>query len=37
MKSIKMVQMTYFQGSNRDADIANRLVYTVGKGEGGMN
>ena len=25
------------QGSNGDADIANRLVDTVGKEEGGMN
>ena len=28
---------TYLQGSNRDTDIKNRLVDTVGKGEGGMN
>ena len=28
---------TYLQGSNRDTDIQNRLVDTVGKGEGGMN
>ena len=26
-----------FQGSNGDADIGNRLVDTVGEGEGGMN
>ena len=28
---------TYFQGSSGDADKENRLVYTVGEGEGGMN
>ena len=27
---------TYLQGSKRDTDIENRLVGTVGKGEGGM-
>ena len=28
---------TYLQGRNRDADIENRLVNTMGEGEGGMN
>ena len=28
---------TYLQGSSQDTDIQNRLVDTVGKGEGGMN
>ena len=28
---------TYLQGSNRDADMENRLVDTVAKGEGGTN
>ena len=28
---------TYVDGSNGDADIENRLVYTVGEGEGGTN
>ena len=28
---------TYLQGSNRDADIENRLADTVGEGEGGTN
>ena len=28
---------THLQGSSRDADIENRLVDTVGEGEGGMN
>ena len=28
---------TYLQGSNGDTDIQNRLVDTVGEGEGGMN
>ena len=28
---------TYLQGRNRDADIENRLVNTMGEEEGGMN
>ena len=28
---------TYLQGNNRDADIENRFVDTVGDGEDGMN
>ena len=28
---------TYLQSSSGDADIENRLVNTVGEGEGGMN
>ena len=33
----KWYRWTYFQGRNRDADIENRLVGTVGEGEGGTN
>ena len=29
--------MNYWQGSSRDADIENRIVDTVGEGEGGEN
>ena len=32
-----MVQMTLFQGRKRDADLGNRLMDTVGKGEGGAD
>ena len=28
---------TYLQGSNRDADTENRLMDTMGEGEGGAN
>ena len=31
MESRKMVLVNLFAGSNRDADIENRLVDTVGK------
>ena len=37
MESRKMVLMSILQGSNGDADIENRLVDTIGEGEGGMN
>ena len=33
----KWYRSTYLQGNTRDADIENRLVDTVGDGEGGMN
>ena len=33
----KWYWLTYLQGNTRDADIENRLVDTVGDGEGGMN
>ena len=32
-----MVQRTYLQGGSGDSDIENRLVVTVGEGEGGTN
>ena len=32
-----MVVMNLFAGKNRDTDIENRLVDTVGEGEGGTN
>ena len=32
-----MVQMNLFQGRNRDADVENKHVDTVGEGEGGTN
>ena len=32
-----MVLINLFQGSNADTDIENRLVDTVGEGEGGTN
>ena len=32
-----MVQMNLLQGRNREADIENGCVDTVGEGEGGMN
>ena len=28
---------TYFQGGNRETDVQNRLVDTVGEAEGGAN
>ena len=31
MESRKMVLVNLFAGSNRDADIGNRLMHTVGK------
>ena len=37
MESRKMVLMSLLQGSNGDADIENRLLDTVGEGEGGTN
>ena len=38
MESRKMARIwTYLQGQNRDADIENRPLDTVGEGEGGMN
>ena len=37
MESRKMSPWTYWQGSNGDADIGNRLVDTVGEDEGGTN
>ena len=37
IESRKMVLWAYLQGSNRDADIENRLTDTVREGEGGMN
>ena len=33
MESRKMVLMSLFEDGNRDADIENRLVDTVGEGE----
>ena len=36
MKSRKMVLMNLLQGRSRDADTENRLLDTVGEGEGGM-
>ena len=38
MESRKMVLMNpYFWSSNRDTDIENKLVDTIGEGEGGKN
>ena len=37
MGSRKMVLMNLFAGSNRDADIENRLMDTVGQGKDGTN
>ena len=37
MESRKVVLMNLYQGSNRDADLKNRLVDTVGEGESGTN
>ena len=31
-----MVMMTYMQDSKRDTDIKNRLLDSVGEGDGGM-
>ena len=36
MEFRKMVMMTYMQDSKRDTDIKNRLLDSVGEGEGGM-
>ena len=36
VKSWKTVQMSLFQGRNRDTDIENGHADTVGEGEGGM-
>ena len=33
----KWYRRTYFQGRNRDADVENGHVDTVGEGEGGAN
>jgi len=35
MESRKMVMMNYLQGSKEDADIKNKLLVTVRKGEAG--
>ena len=37
MEFRKTVLMTLLQDRNRDTDIANRFVDTVGEGEGEMN
>lgn len=37
MESRKTVLMNLFAGRNGGADIENRLVDTVGEGEGGTN
>ena len=37
MESRKMEQWTYLQGRNRDADVENGLVDTVGEGKSGIN
>ena len=37
MESIQMYWWTYLQGSSGEADIENRLLDTVGKGEDGIN
>ena len=37
MESRKWYWWTYLQARNRDADVQNGLVGTVGVGEGGMN
>ena len=37
MGSSKMVVMNLFAGKNRDTDIENRLMDTVGEGEDGTN
>ena len=37
MESRKMVQMTLWQGRNREADVASRYVHIVGEEVGGMN
>ena len=36
MELIKMVPMIYIKGSKGDRDIKNRLLDSVGEGEGGM-
>ena len=36
MEFRKMVTMTLYQDSKRDTDIKNRLLDSVGEGEGGM-
>ena len=36
MEFRKIVTMTYIQDSKRDSDIKNRLLNSVGEGEGGM-
>ena len=37
MESRKMILMNLFAGQPGDADIENRLMDTVGKGEGGAD
>ena len=36
MEFRKMVMMTHMRDSKRDTDIKNRLLDSVGEGEGGM-
>ena len=36
MKFRKMVPVIDMQGSKRDTDVKNRLLDSVGEGEGGM-
>ena len=36
MEFRKMVMMTYMWDSNRDTDVKNRILDSVGEGEGGM-
>ena len=36
MEFRKMVMMTLYQGSERDTDVKNSLLDSVGEGEGGM-
>ena len=36
MEFRKMVMMTYMQDSKRVTDVKNRLLDSVGEGEGGM-
>ena len=36
MEFRKMVTMTLLQESERDTDVTNRLLDSVGEGEGGM-
>ena len=37
VESKKIIQINLFPGRNRDTDVENRHVNTVGEGEGGMN
>ena len=36
MEFRKIVMMIYMQGSKRDTDVNNRLLDSVGEGDGGM-